>query len=349
MTRSRPAKVVFVDPQGPIQGELSIERSYWEGLDIELVLADPPCRTEAEIVAAAHDADVVLFTGQYTPFNEEVFSRLENCLLVQRYGIGMDSLDPEAATRHGIITGNLALFCVQEVADQTAALIYGFNCQISLCDRALHAGEWGEVRQRMLPVRRMSKLILGIVGFGQIGQAVARRMRPAMGRIAAYDPYVDSDLAIDLDVELWELNDLMQAADIVTVHTPLMPSTRGLIARNELIKMKRTSFIVNTSRGGVIDEGDLIEALQEERIAGAALDVFAEEPMPVDHPFRAMDNVLLTPHTAGGSVHSFLEARHTVGQAVSNVLRGYLPPHVFNAGVVPRQDLKPAPAWTSPV
>ncbi len=350
MSSSAPFKVVYVDPYGGADHDMSIEQSYWEGLDCELIRIDPPCQTEADIVAAAHDADVVLFTGQYTPFNEKTYAGLTRCLLVQRYGIGMDSVDAEAATRHNIITGNLALFCVQEVADHTAALIYGLARQIGICDRSLHAGTpWGEIRPRMQPVRRMNKLTLGIVGFGQIGRAVAYRMRPAFGRVVAYDPYPDQDQAMELDVELWDLPSLLQTADFITIHTPLMASTHNLIGWNELIKMKRTAYLVNTSRGGVLHEESLIAVLQQERIAGAGLDVFTEEPLPADHVLRQMDNVLMTPHTAGGSMHSFLEGRHTVGKAVANVLQGYWPPHVFNPGVTPRRPLQPAPEWSSPV
>ena len=150
-------KVVYVDPWRKSDNPLAIERTYWDGLDVDLVIVDPPARTEQEILAVAHDADVVLFTGQYTPFNETVFAGLEKCLLVQRYGIGMDSVDPDAATRHNIIVSNLAVFCVHEVADQTAALIYGAARQIALCDRSMHQGQWDEIRPRMKPVHRMNQ------------------------------------------------------------------------------------------------------------------------------------------------------------------------------------------------
>ncbi len=349
MRSSAQFKVVYVDPYDGNHHDMTIEQSYWDALDIELICMDPPCRTEAAIVAAAHDADVVLFTGQYTPFNEKTYAGLEKCLLVQRYGIGMDSVDVEAATRHNIIMGNLALFCVQEVADHTAALLYGLARQVGICDRSLHAGvAWERIRPRMQPLRRMNQLTLGIVGFGQIGRAVAHRMRPAYRRVVAYDPYVDQAQAHELGVEMWDLPSLLQAADFITVHTPLMAGTRNLIGWPELIKMKRTAYLVNTSRGGVIHEESLIAVLRQGRIAGAGLDVFAEEPLPTDHVLRRMDNVLLTPHTAGSSLHSFQEGRHTVGQAVANVLQGYWPPHVFNTEVTPRRPLQPAPAWSAP-
>lgn len=342
-------KVVYVDPRQGMAKPMGIEQSYWEDLDVELVLADPPCRTEADILAVAHDADVVIFSGQYTPFNEEVFAGLKKCIHVQRYGIGMDSVDPQAATRHNIIVGNAADFCVSEVADHATALIYGISRQIGICDRALHNGDWGEVQFRMLPMRRMSKQMLGLIGFGRIGQQVALRMRPGMGRVVAYDPFANEEAARNLDVELWDLESLLESADYVSIHTPLMPSTRHLIAHEQIIKMKRTAFLINTSRGGVLKEESLIEALQADRIAGAALDVFEEEPLNLSNPLRKMNNVLLTPHTAGQSVHSSLEAQHTVGHAVSNVLRGHWPPHVFNADVTPRKKLLPAPDWESPI
>ena len=328
---------------------MEIEESYWEDLDVELVLADPPCSTEADILAIAHDADVIIFSGQYTPFNEEVFAGLEKCIHVQRYGIGMDSVDPQAATRHNIIVGNAADFCVSEVADHATALIYGISRQIGICDRAMHDGDWSDVQSRMLPIRRMSKQILGLIGFGRIGQQVALRMRPGMGQVVAYDPFAKEEAAETLDVELWDLASLLESADYVSIHTPLMPSTKHLIAHEQIIKMKRTAFLINTSRGGVLKEDSLIEALQAGRIAGAALDVFEEEPLNQSNPLRNMDNVLLTPHTAGRSVHSAIESRHTVGNAVSNVLRGQWPPHVFNADVTPRKNLLPAPDWDPPV
>ena len=288
-------KVVYIDPWRKSDEQLAIERTYWDGLDVDLVIVDPPARTEQEILAVAHDADVVLFAGQYTPFNETVFAGLEKCLLVQRYGIGMDSVDPEAATRHNIIVSNLAVFCVHEVADQTAALIYGAARQIALCDRALHQGQWAEIRPRMKPVHRMNQQTLGLIGFGRIGKEVARRMRPAMHRIVAHDPWANAEDAAALDVELWDLPSVLQVCDYVSVHVPLSPATRGLIGWDELKKMKRSALFINTSRGGVINEPDLIRVLQEDRIAGAALDVFEEEPMPTDHPFRTMEQVTPNP------------------------------------------------------
>ncbi len=342
-------KVVFVDAPPTMADSMEIEQSYWDDLDVELVVADPPCRTEADILAVAHDADVVIFTGQYTPFNEKVFAGLAKCIYVQRYGIGMDSVDPEAATRHNIIVGNAANFCVLEVADHTAALIYGISRQIGICDRLLHDGAWGEVHSRMLPIRRMNKQILGLIGFGRIGQQVALRMRPVMGKVIAYDPFANEEVAATLDVELWDLESLLETSDYISVHTPLMPSTRHLVSHAQIIKMKRTAYLINTSRGGVLKEDDLIWALQEGRIAGAALDVFDEEPLVPDNPLRKMDNVLLTPHIAGRSLHSAREVRHAVGHTVATVLRGHWPPHVFNADVTPRKDLAPAPEWDPPI
>lgn len=342
-------KVVFVDPHPAMDRAMTVERGYWEDLEVDLVLCDPPCRTEDDVLAAAAEAEIILFTGQYTPFNNRVFAGLPHCLYVQRYGIGMDSVDPAAATRHNIIVSNAATFCVQEVADHTAALIYGICRQIGLSDRVLHHGHWNEARPRMQPIRRMNTLTLGLIGFGRIGQQVAQRMRPGLGTVAAFDPFANEEAAERLDVELWDLDSLLQAADIVSVHTPLMPDTRNLISRDQIIKMKRSAYLINTSRGGVLEQADLIQALQENRIAGAALDVFDEEPLDPGSPLCTMDNVLLTPHLAGYSIHSMLEVRHVVGQSVANVLRGHWPVHVFNADVNPKRDLSPAPEWIPPL
>jgi D-3-phosphoglycerate dehydrogenase len=190
------------------------------------------------------------------------------------------------------------------------------------------------------PIHRLSTLTLGLVGFGRIAQEVARRMEALVGEVVAYDPYVDPDRAAELGVEMVELSVLLDRSDVVSLHVPLNPVTQHLIGEAELERMKSTAFLVNTSRGQVVDEGALIAALEPGRIAGAALDVVATEPLPDDSPLRALPNVVLTPHFANYSVEAVRDLRESVAHAVGDVLAGRWPAHVVNEGVKPRVPLE---------
>jgi D-3-phosphoglycerate dehydrogenase len=314
----------------------ALERAIWEPMGAKVTLAE--CRTEDDLIAIGQDADVFGYVGLFTPFTARVLASLPRCRLVARWGIGMDSVDLEAASAHGIVVSNAAEYCVPEVAAHAAAFILMLGRRIIPLDRYVRAGNWAG-RQLTGPTQRFSTLTLGIVGLGRIGRRLATYMKPLMGRIIAYDPYISQSDADPYGVQLVSLEELLATSDFVSMHTPLNPETRGMIGAEHFAQMKPAAFLINTSRGPVVREPELVAALREGRLAGAALDVFAEEPLPLDSPLRELENVVLTPHGAAFSQQSVEDLRAAVAETVAAVLRDEWPKHILNTGVVPRVTL----------
>lgn len=331
--------IVFVDSQIHDFGDQAAgERAAWEKLGATTKFAR--CATEDDIIEQCKDADILIYYGLYTPFTENVLSQLPKCKLIARYGIGMDSVDLDAATKYGIVVSNAAEYCVPEVADHATALILSQARRVTMLDRFVRAGKWAGSTAYTGPVVRLSSQTVGFVGFGRIARHAARNIVNIFGSLLAYDPYVTQEQADAYQVKMLPLDDLLAQSDYISVHTPLMPQTRGLIGAAQLAKMKPTAYLVNTSRGPVVDENALIAALQAKQIAGAALDVFDTEPLGDDSPLRQMDNVILTPHFAAYSEHAIVDLRAAVTTTVSDVLQGYLPRHILNGKVISRFDLK---------
>jgi D-3-phosphoglycerate dehydrogenase / 2-oxoglutarate reductase len=191
------------------------------------------------------------------------------------------------------------------------------------------------------PLRRTKHRVLGLVGFGRIARLVARKLKPFGIKILAYDPFLDSQTAEGEGATLVSLEKVFADSDFISVHTPLTKETRHLIDARLLALMKPTSFLVNTSRGPVVDEEALIDALRAKRIAGAALDVTEVEPLPASSPLRTLENVILTPHQAANSVESLVDVRATIGASVEAFCKGYWPEYVVNRSVKPVSPLKP--------
>jgi D-3-phosphoglycerate dehydrogenase / 2-oxoglutarate reductase len=308
------------------------ERAAAEAQGAELVLGDGANPT-------IRDAEVILTT--WIRFAPEAIRTLERCRLIVRYGIGVDTIDLAAATECGIVVANAPTHCMHEVADHAAALALSFARRIPWLDREIRAGNWSTVQRDLWGVRRLSTLTLGVIGMGKIGRQFARRMAPFGFRILGYDPYLGDEQISALGATPATLDDLLRESDLVSLHVPLMPQTRHLIDASKLALMKPTAAIVNTSRGPVIDEPALIEALQEERIFGAALDVLYQEPPAPDNPLLQMDplRVILTPHFGASSAEIFPDLHNEVADAVAAVLADKWPPSVMNPTVVPKRAL----------
>lgn len=339
----QPVRVVNVDcdrPQKEKDRLYAAERKAVEDLGGELVLLS--AQTEEEIIRACAGARIILTEGLFTPISRRVLEALPDCWAVGRYGIGVDNIDVEAATDCGIVVFNVADYCVEEVADHAAALVVASARRVVILDRHVRAGGWDKPPLEY-PLRRISSLTLGLVGFGNIGRHMVPRLGGFGMRILATDPYVDPRLAAEAGVELTSLEQVLRESDLVSLHTFLSAGTRHLIGAPELSLMKPSAFLVNTSRGGVVDEEALIKALKERRIGGAALDVTEEEPLGADSPLRNLDNVVLTPHQGSSSVESGEDLRRGVTEALSSMIQGYWPPFPFNRSVKPRHEFKPRP------
>lgn len=306
-----------------------------------------PYQLEQETAAAAgatfvlgdgtlRDAEVILNTGAMA-LPAAALRELRRCRLIIRYGTGYDTVDVAEATRRGIMVANAPSYGVAEVADHACALILALVRRIPWLDGEVRAGRWSEAHAETPRVRRLSALTLGVVGLGRIGRAVARRMAAFELRILGADPQFSDETIRALGIEPLPLDDLLRAADIITLHVPLTPTTQGLIGRRELALLRPTAMIVNTSRGGVIDEEALTEALAAGRIFGAALDVLVSEPPDPAHPLLRIDprRVILTPHFGSASADARAALHREVAAALEMFLSGQAPASLVNPNVVP--------------
>lgn len=298
----------------------------------------------ADILAAARDCDALLVVSSTVP--AEVIEQLTRCRTIARLGAGTDKIDVEAATRCGIVVSNVPDFCLGEQADHTMALLLSFARRLPFMQEAMRQGHWSA---RHHPgVRRLSGRTLGLLGFGASAQAVARRAAGFGFRILAWTRSPDKyrALADSLGVTMVPLPDLLEASHFVSIHLPLSADTRGLLGAAELARMRSDAVLVNTARGAIVDEAALVAALQQGRIAGAALDVFASIDVfaasggAVRHPLLELDNVIATPHTAGSSIESTRESKERGALHAAQVLGGHWPTHVVNPAVVPRVHLQ---------
>ncbi|WP_053218274.1 C-terminal binding protein [Virgibacillus senegalensis] len=317
-------KVVITDYE---YNSLAEEKNIFEKLDVELVGAQ--CRTEEEVIAAARDADGIL--NQYAPITANIIRSLRHCKVISRYGIGVDTVDLNAATNAGIVVANVTDYCLEEVSDHALALLLNGARNIAAYNKQIKQGRWDYKKGSKL--FRLQNRVLGLVGFGHIAQLLARKAQGLGMKVVAADPFVSEQNAASLDVELVSLKQLCRQSDFISVHTPLNEKTRGLIGRQEFDWMKEQAYIVNTSRGPVINEAELIEALQQEKIAGAGLDVLEKEPLEDHHPFLSMEQVTLTPHAAWYSEDSEADLKRKSAQNVADVLLGYFPEYLVNTEV----------------
>lgn len=294
------------------------------GLDIELVRLNT--RSPDESIEHVADADALLV--QFAQINREVIKHLERCQVISRYGIGVDMIDLEAAGEHGIPVCNVPDFCIDEVSFHTIAFLLCLNRHISYHDRNVRAGKW--FSDLWGPPARLQGQVLGLVGLGNIGQAVARKAQGLRLRVLAYDPYVAQEKAGEMDVELVTLEDLLRCSDYVSLHCPLTEETHHMIGQAQLELMKPSAFIINMARGPVVDQQALYQALVDQTIKGAALDVFEQEPPPSDEPLFQLGNVIFTPHVSAWSAESSAQLRRDAARNVLAVLKGEAPRSVVN-------------------
>jgi D-3-phosphoglycerate dehydrogenase len=293
---------------------------------------------EDGMIDALRDADAVIIAA--SPVTRAVMSACEGLKLVVRTGVGYDVIDVPAATDLGVIAVNVPDIWVREVANHALALLLAFNRKIITLDRQVHAGAWGGGVPGPFTGSIHGETV-GIVGLGNIGSAFARRIAAFETTVIAHDPYVEDAHFKKLGVERVSLDELAARSDYVSVHTYLSKETRHLIGEKFFSRMKPTAILVNTSRGPVVDEAALARALQDKRLAGAALDVWEKEPVDKDNPLLKMDNVIATPHAAYFSSPAVAQVPRRCGEEVARVLTGQRPinvinPEVYAAGAVRR-------------
>jgi D-3-phosphoglycerate dehydrogenase / 2-oxoglutarate reductase len=303
-------------------------------LDVELVKAQ--CKTEEEVIEACRDADGMI--NQYAPITRKVIENLTQCKVIARYGVGVNTIDVDAATEHGIVVGNVTDYSIDEVSDHAFALLLALARKVVKLNAEVKAGVWDFNIGK--PAFRLRGRTLGLIGLGRIPQALAKKAQAFGIKVVAYDPFMPAEAAKELEVELLSLNEVCEVSDFVSVHAPLMETTKGMISDEQFLKMKKEAFIINTARGPVIDESALIRALEAGQIAGAGLDVAEVEPMLRDNPLLEMENVIITPHIAWYSEESELELKRKTARNVVDVLSGFYPDYLFNRDVKEKINLR---------
>jgi len=321
--------------------ELLSQRYSYELETLEPIAEMIEIQTEEEekFIEAAKDTDA-LITSWGFPITRNIIQNLKKLVVIGVGSVGVDMVDVAAATEHGVVVTNTPDIYMEEVADHAMMLLLASARRLKEQDLMVREGNWFQGRPQLNQIPRLWGQTLGLLSFGNVARAVARRAQAFGFQIMAYDPYISELKIISEGVEPVSFEELLERADYLSVHSPLNQETRGILSTAQFEKMKDTAVVVSTCRGAVIDEIALIEALQEGQIAAAGLDVLAQEPPSPENPLFQMRNVILTPHVAAQSNRMRREARRRVGREVSLVLSGRWPMSCVNPTVLPKIALE---------
>lgn len=330
MTGPSPLRVVITDCD---LGSTALEeRVLTEQLGAVVQVA--ACRTEGDVIKAGLDADALMV--QWAPVTEAVVGSLTRCRLISRYGIGLDMIDVDAASRRGIAVANVSGYCVEEVATHAVSMLLALYRHLPQHDRSLRDGTWAP--KGFPDTLRLSEATLGLVGVGRIGSLVARVFSALGTRVIGYDPAPAGAPGI----EFTSLDDVLAQSDLISLHCPLTPATRHIVDAAALEAMKPTAVLVNTARGGLVDQQALVSALERGTIAAAGVDVFEVEPLPAASPLLLAPNLLVTPHTAWYSRQALPALQAETVQNVVDFFQGRDVRSLVNAGALAPVTLEQA-------
>ncbi|WP_369745461.1 C-terminal binding protein [Paenarthrobacter sp. AMU7] len=320
-----PTKIVITDCD---HDSIDIERAVAEAAGVELVLAQ--CRTEEEVVTAAAGADAIVV--QYAPITAKVLDALPGLKAIGRYGVGVDTLDVEAATARGVAICNVPDYGTEDVSDHAIALAVSLARGITQLDRGVRRGDYslGPVQ----PLHRISGRVFGVVGLGLIGAATGRKAKGLGYEVIGSDPLLTPGSVTEDGITVVGFEDLIARADVISLHVPLNQYTHHLINSEVLGKVKPGAVLVNTCRGGVVDTDAVAAALKDGRLHAAGLDVFEVEPLPRTSPLLGVENAVLTPHAAWYSAESYAELKRRTVENVVEVCAGRTPRNILNSEVL---------------
>ncbi|MBF4693943.1 C-terminal binding protein [Fusibacter ferrireducens] len=283
-------------------GSIDIEKKF---LPREAQVIACQCKTENELLEVCRDADAVL--SEYAPFTRSVLKEMKKCKIISNTAVGVDNIDIKAATEYHIAVANVPDYCINEVADHTIALLLAANRNIVQYDRSVRENLWDiDVVPSM---KRLNGQVLGLVGFGKIAQKVALRAMAFGLSVITYSPSIKADFINAHNVKPVDIDELLRESDIISSHMPLTEKTKDFFNKQTFSRMKKNPIFINTSRGKVVNETDLIEALKKGILRAAALDVLADEPPCFDSEIFKMDNVIITPHVGFYSEDALEEVR----------------------------------------
>lgn len=308
-----PFKVVITDYE---YETLNWEEEALSKIGAEFVKCQ--CQTEQELIEATCDADAVLV--QYAHITRNVMAQMKKCRTIVRYGVGLDCIDLNAATDHGIMVANVPDYGLEDIADHAIALMLTLARKITQLNQAVHKGLWDYKLAK--PLFRLRGKTLGLIGFGRIARMTADKAKAFGMDVLAFDPYVDKTTAESYQVKLADFDTVLSSADILSLHVPVTDQTVHLMNEEALDRMKNNCILVNTARGALVDEAALINALENGKIAGAGLDVSEEEPINPENKLLTMTNVVITPHSAWYTEEAQQSLQQQAAQEIVRALTG---------------------------
>ncbi len=309
---------------------LDLEESILKPLGAAIIGGQ--CKTSDAVMALVGQADAVI--TQFAPVNAAVIAAMQRAKVIVRYGIGVDNVDLEAARSRGIPVCNVPDYCIDEVADHTLAFILAATRQVVPNCLKVRSGQWG-LAVPLDQMKTLRDLTVGVVGFGRIGREVAARLRAFKSSVLVHDPVVAPDAVVQAGCRPATWSQLLAESDVITLHCPSTPQTRGLVNQAALNAMKPGVILINVARGDIVDLQALTGALESGHVSVAALDVFQPEPIPAQHPILAQGNAIVAAHVASTSVCAVRTLRETAARIAAMALRGEPLPNVVN-GVASR-------------
>lgn len=292
------------------------------------------CKTEEDMIKKIQETKPKVIVSEYFKVSDRILDSSQHLKAIVVWGVGYDHIDIEAASKKGVYVVNTRGSNAESVAEHAFALMLGLSRKLLRTDAFLRKGKWVRREETGIPSELMAQNLygktLGIVGLGAVGRQVARIAKSFKMRVLAYDPYISAETAKQRGGESVALGTLLRESDVVTLHVALNETTRGMMSTKELASMKRSSYLINVSRGPVIDEEALIQALEKRKIAGAGLDVFVKEPIGSENPLLKFDNVIVSPHVAGNSKDALKATSLVVSQEVVRILCDELPKNLVN-------------------
>ncbi len=284
------------------------------------------CKTDDELINAAIDADILLV--QFYKITKSIIDSLPKCKLMVRYGIGVDNIDIKAASEKGIYVANIPDYAIEEVSDHAIALMLSLIRKLPVISKSTREGIWDFNIAK--PIRRIKGQTLGLVGFGRIPRLLNTKLKGFGFNVLVYDPFVKQEAVKDEGVKVVDLDTLIAQSDIISLHAPLTEETRHLFNIDAFKKMKDSAYLINTSRGPLVKEEDLIDALGKKMIAGAAVDVTETEPLDAKSGLRQFDNVIVTPHMAWYTEDAQEMLQVKAAECAVMLMKGTIPPSVIN-------------------
>lgn len=319
-------KVVITDRE---YESIENEREVLSQLDVDL--QDYQYKDKENILRVAKDADALII--QYAKMPRDLIEELDNCKIIARYATGFDGIDLDACTEKGIYVCNVSDYCRDEVSTYALSLLLEMATRVGKHDQWTHDGNWFGMPGKQHSLKNQ---VIGVISFGRIARAYIEKIKPLCNNIWVYDNHDNVEAIRAAGAEPKTLEEIYAGADYISLHCPLTPETHHMINKEVFKKMKNTAVVINVARGPVVSEEDLIWALKNHEIAGAALDVMEQEPPKKDNPLFGFDNVLITPHTAWYSEESQAVLQRTPAEEVVRVLNGEVPLNVVNKEILNR-------------